>query len=95
MVRRKSQPDLDPWLDRARASLVASFANGVVKDKAAVEAAIDLPWSHGQTEGQITKLKLVKRQMYAENSTSFRRECSALINHGCTSIASEPKLHAE
>jgi transposase len=64
MVRRKSQPDLDPWLDRARASLVASFANGVVKDKAAVEAAIDLPWSHGQTEGQITKLKLVKRQMY-------------------------------
>jgi hypothetical protein len=27
MVRRKSQPDLDPWLDRARASLVASFAN--------------------------------------------------------------------
>jgi transposase len=64
MVRRKSQPDLDPWLDPARASLVASFANGVVKDKAAVEAAIDLPWSNGQTEGQITKLKLVKRQMY-------------------------------
>lgn len=27
-------------------------------------AAIDLPWSNGQTEGQITKLKLVKRQMY-------------------------------
>ena len=23
-----------------------------------------LPWSNGQTEGQITKLKLVKRQMY-------------------------------
>jgi transposase len=64
MVRRTSQPDLDPWLDRAGASLVASFANGVVKDKAAVEAAIDLPWSNGQTEGQITKLKLVKRQMY-------------------------------
>ncbi len=64
MVRRKSQLDLDPWLDRARASLVAPFANGVVKDKAAVEAAIDLPWSNGQTEGQITKLKLVKRQMY-------------------------------
>ena len=29
-----------------------------------MEAAIDLPWSNGQTEGQITKLKLVKRQMY-------------------------------
>jgi transposase len=29
-----------------------------------VRAAIVLPWSNGQTEGQITKLKLVKRQMY-------------------------------
>jgi len=55
---------LDAWLDRARLSLVASFANGVVKDYAAVQAAISLPWSNGQTEGQITKLKLVKRQMY-------------------------------
>jgi transposase len=64
MIRRKSQPNLDAWLDRARASLVASFANGIIKDKAAVDAAIDLPWSNGQTEGQITKLKLVKRQMY-------------------------------
>ena len=64
MIRRKSQPNLDAWLDQARASLVASFANGVIKDKAAVDAAIDLPWSNGQIEGQITKLKLVKRQMY-------------------------------
>lgn len=64
MVRKKSLADLDPWLERARASLVASFANGVVKDQAAVSAAIILPWSNGQTEGQITKLKLVKRQMY-------------------------------
>lgn len=64
MVRKKSLADFDPWLERARSSLVASFANGVVKDKAAVSAAITSPWSNGQTEGQITKLKLVKRQMY-------------------------------
>jgi transposase len=43
---------------------VASFAGGVAKDEAAVRAAITSPWSNGQTEGQITKLKLVKRQMY-------------------------------
>jgi len=43
---------------------VASFANGVTKDQAAVSAAITSPWSNGQTVGQITKLKLVKRQMY-------------------------------
>lgn len=64
MIRKKAEADLDPWLERARASLVASFANGVTKDKAAVTAAIASAWSNGQTEGQITKLKLVKRQMY-------------------------------
>ena len=35
-----------------------------MKDRAAVRAAIISAWSNGQTEGQITKLKLVKRQMY-------------------------------
>jgi transposase len=64
MIRKKSLADLEPWLERARSSLVASFANGVIKDQAAVKAAITSPWSNGQTEGQITKLKLVKRQMY-------------------------------
>ena len=64
MIRKKTHVDLDPWLERACASLVASFANGVIKDKAGVNAAITTSWSNGQTEGQITKLKLVKRQMY-------------------------------
>ncbi|MCW2318886.1 transposase, partial [Rhodoblastus acidophilus] len=64
MIRKKAKADLDPWLGRARSSLVAYFANGVAKDRAAVVAAIVSPWSNGQTEGQITKLKLVKRQMY-------------------------------
>lgn len=64
MIRRKAGADLDPWITRARASLVASFANGVAKDIAAVRAAVVSQWSNGQTEGQITKLKLVKRQMY-------------------------------
>jgi transposase len=64
MIRKKVEADLDPWLERARSSLVAAFANGITKDRAAVSAAITSPWSNGQTEGQITKLKLVKRQMY-------------------------------
>jgi transposase len=64
MIRKKCVAELEPWLERARTSLVASFANGVIKDQAAVAAAITSHWSNGQTEGQITKLKLVKRQMY-------------------------------
>jgi transposase len=68
MIRKRSVGDLAPWLEKARSSLVASFANGMIKDQAAVSAAITSPWSNGQTEGQITKLKLVKRQMYGRGS---------------------------
>ncbi|MGY4325678.1 transposase [Bradyrhizobium sp. LB7.2] len=64
MIRKKAHVDLDPWLERACASLVESFANGVTRDKPAINAAIKTSWSNGQTEGPITKLKLVKRQMY-------------------------------
>jgi transposase len=64
MIRRKTEAGFTSWIERARASLVASFASGVAKDEAAVRAAITLPWSNGQTEGQITRLKLVRRQMY-------------------------------
>jgi len=64
MIRKKSNNDLDPWISDANPSLLASFAHGVARDKAAILAAITEPWSNGQTEGQITKLKLVKRQMF-------------------------------
>ena len=64
MLRRKCKDDLDTWIDRAATSLVASFANGIIRDRAAVQNAITSIWSNGQTEGQITKLKLIKRQMY-------------------------------
>ena len=64
MVRRNEPGRLEGWLRRAEASLLASFARGIGQDRSAVQAAITLPCSNGQTEGQITKLKLVKRQMY-------------------------------
>jgi transposase len=64
IVRRKAVDDLDPWLCDAEPSLVASFARGITKDLAAVRAAVSSPWSNGQTEGHVNRLKLVKRQMY-------------------------------
>ena len=64
MIRKKARDHLEPWIAEAATSLVASFAAGVGKDRHAVGAAITEPWSNGQTEGQITKLKLVKRQMF-------------------------------
>jgi transposase len=36
-------------------------------------AALKHPWSNGQTEGQITKLKLVKRQMYGRADLDLLR----------------------
>ena len=64
MIRRKTEADLAPWIADADIGLLASFASGIRRDHAAVRAAIAEPWSNGQTEGQITRLKLVKRQMY-------------------------------
>jgi len=64
MIRSKTARRLDEWLEAARSSLVGSFAGGVEKDLDAARNAIISPWSNGQTEGQITRLKLIKRQMY-------------------------------
>jgi transposase len=64
MIRSKTARLLDGWLEAARNSLVGSFVGGVGKDIDAVRNAIISLWSNGQTEGQITRLKLIKRQMY-------------------------------
>jgi transposase len=41
-----------------------AFANGLQKDFLAVKEATTSEWSNGQTEGQVNRLKLLKRQMY-------------------------------
>ncbi|MDR3376066.1 MAG: ISL3 family transposase [Ancalomicrobiaceae bacterium] len=64
VIRTKAVADLDPWIEAASESLLASFAKGIASDRDAVGAAIKEPWSNGQTEGQVNKLKVVKRQMY-------------------------------
>lgn len=64
MLRARDTNALAPWLLDTEGSLIASFGKGIRADLAAVRAALCEPWSNGQTEGQITKLKLVKRQMY-------------------------------
>jgi transposase len=88
MIRRKAEAGLTPWIERARASPVASFVSGVAKDEAAVRAAITSCWSNGQTEGQITRLKLFKRQMYRRGkSICFKPDWSAQnkleLHHNC------------
>lgn len=67
MMRERAVECLDRWLEEAEKSPfpeLQSFVAGIRRDEAAVRAALELPWSQGQVEGQITKLKLLKRQMY-------------------------------
>lgn len=67
---------LDAWLEQADASGVrelATFAEGIRRDERAIRAAFDLPWSQGQTEGQVNRLKLLKRQMYGRAKLDLLR----------------------
>jgi transposase len=43
---------------------VVRYAYGLEKDTSAVAAPVDTPWSNGQVEGQINRLKMIKRRMY-------------------------------
>ena len=73
MIKCRASADLEPWITDATPSLLGSFAKGIVQDHAAVCAALTQPWSNGQTEGQNTKLKLVKRQMYGRANLDLLR----------------------
>ncbi len=55
---------LDAWMEAATASQIpelVSFANGIRRDYEAVVAALVWDYSQGQTEGQVNRLKLLKR----------------------------------
>ena len=77
MVRQRNEATLDSWLKDCLTSGIremANFASGLQQDEAAVRAALRLPWSTGQVEGQITRLKLVKRQMYGRANFDLLRQ---------------------
>ena len=73
MIRDRDADALTGWIMDAAGGALASFAKGLTADHAAVAAALTEPWSNGQTEGQITKLKLVKRQMYGRAKLDLLR----------------------
>ncbi len=67
MVRERTGEQLDAWLAAVQASHLEafeSFVTGVQQDKDAVLAGLSLPWSNGPLEGNVNRLKLIKRSMY-------------------------------
>lgn len=71
-----ARADLEVWLAEAAASGVRAmetFAAGLKTDVKAICAALTMPWSNGQTEGQVNRLKLIKRQMFGHASFELLR----------------------
>ncbi|MBW4509456.1 MAG: ISL3 family transposase [Scytonematopsis contorta HA4267-MV1] len=67
LICKRKVEDLDSWLNQAYNSILSPFhrfAKSLLEDYSAVKAALTLPWSNGPVEGQINRLKMLKRQMY-------------------------------
>lgn len=67
ILKERRAHELKDWIRAAKSSHVTElkrFAKSVQQDYAAISAACSLPWSQGQVEGQINRLKGIKRQMY-------------------------------
>ncbi len=77
LVRQGPPAQLETWLERATASglqAFKSFAQGLRADYAAVKAGSTLPWSTGPVEGQIKRLKMLKRQMFGRANIDLLKQ---------------------
>jgi transposase len=82
MTKRTGQQDLAGWLERVDADdqpELHTFAAGIRHDLAAVTAGLSLPYSSGPTEGNVNRLKAIKRQMYGRASLDLLRK--RVIHH--------------
>jgi hypothetical protein len=77
VVREQDEAALAPWLAQAQASgsvELREFGAGIGRDQAAVAAALRLPYSSGPVEGQVTRVKLVKRAGYGRATFEVLRK---------------------
>jgi transposase len=77
LVREHRGSDLEAWMAEAMHSGIeelARFAQGLREDLTAVTTGLTLDWSNGPVEGQITRLKLLKRQGYGRAGFPLLRQ---------------------
>lgn len=87
MIRNRKVDELTSWINRAKASgcrVWSNFADRIQQDRAAVRAALSLPWSNGRTEGNVNRLKYLKRMMYGRAKNDLLRK--RVLFHGCLSF---------
>jgi transposase len=73
LLRHKSEEMLTDVLDAAGATMLRPFITELRKDIGAVQAALDLPWTTSPVEGQISRLKMLKRTMYGRAGFALLR----------------------
>jgi len=76
-TKRTGQQHLAGWLERVEADdqpALHTFATGIRQDLDAVTAGLSLPHSSGPTEGNVNRLKAIKRQMYGRASLDLLRK---------------------
>ena len=64
LLRRRAVESLDEVLAAATGTLFARFAASLRRDFEAISAALVLPWTTSPVEGQISRIKMLKRTMY-------------------------------
>ena len=77
IVHKLQGGQLDAWIARVMASGIKElqrFAKGLQRDKAAVLTGLTLSYNNGQTEGQVTRIKLIKRMMYGRAGFALLRQ---------------------
>jgi len=74
LLRQNDPTGLTPWLDAAATTDLGGFVTGLRQDEPAVRAAIVEPWSNGPVEGQVNRLKLIKRSMYGRAGFDLLRQ---------------------
>ncbi|WP_367159047.1 transposase [Mesorhizobium sp.] len=73
LIRGDDDAGLEQWIEDATNSELASLAAAIGRDIAAVRGAITKPWSTSPCEGQINRLKTIKRQMYGRSGYPLLR----------------------
>lgn len=77
IFQNKKPEELAKWLQKIPQNdfkSLQSFAKGLRKDLPAIEAALRYDWSNGYVEGQVNRLKLIKRQMYGRANFDLLRQ---------------------
>jgi transposase len=77
LLKDRSVPALDAWLETADHSslkTVRNFSKSLRDEYIFIRAALEHEWSNGQSEGQVNRLKFIKRQMYGRASFELLRQ---------------------